>query len=179
MGGWDNPDDQLDVRGKPRDLCEDPTVQGRGPEPDLISSRSIGTGGSGSYPWAIPSTQAGGSDYQVKVTSTTNSAYTDTSNANFTITGPLPVVSVTLTDGSATEAGPTTGMYRISRDRGHGFEFECIVYDGGIAQNGVDYNAITSPMTIPPGASYVYVTLRPIDDSEHEGNETADPDGLG
>ena len=139
----------------------------------IISSRSIGTGGSGSYSWAIPSTQAGGSDYQVKVTSTTNSAYTDTSNANFTITGPLPVVTVTVTDGSATEAGPTTGMYRISRTGATVSSLSVLFTMGGSAQNGVDYNAITSPVTIPAGASYVYVTLRPIDDSVDEGNETA------
>jgi hypothetical protein len=139
----------------------------------IISSSSICTVGSGSYPWAIPSTQAGGSDYQFKVTSTTNSAYTDRSNANFTIIGPLPVVTVTVTDGSATEAGPTTGMYRISRTGGTVSRLSVLFTMGGLAQNGVDYNAITSPVTIPAGASYVYVTLRPIDDSVHEGNETA------
>jgi len=139
----------------------------------IISSRSIGTGGSGSYPWAIPSTQPGGSDYQIKVTSTTNSAYTDTSNANFTIAGPLPVVTVTATDGSAAEAGTTTGMYRISRTGATVSSLSVSFTMGGSAQNGVDYNAITSPVTIPARASYVYVTLRPIDDSVQEGNETA------
>jgi transcriptional regulator CtsR len=53
-------------------------------------SRPIGTGGSGSYSWAIPSTQVSGTDYRVKITSTTNAAYTDTSNAAFTIIGPPP-----------------------------------------------------------------------------------------
>jgi hypothetical protein len=139
----------------------------------IISSRSIGTGGSGSYSWAIPSTQPGGSDYQIKVTSTTNSAYTDTSNANFTIAGPLPVVTVTATDGSAAEAGTTTGMYRISRTGATVSSLSVSFTMGGSAQNGVDYNAITSPVTIPARASYVYVTLRPIDDSVQEGNETA------
>jgi hypothetical protein len=140
---------------------------------NIVSSRSIGTGGSGSYPWAIPSTQPGGSDYQVKVTSTTNSAYTDASNANFTIPGPLPVVTVIATDGSATEAGSATGMYRISRTGATVSSLSVFFAMGGSAQNGVDYNAITSPVTIPAGASYVFVTLRPIDDSVDEANETA------
>jgi precorrin isomerase len=62
----------------------------------ISSSRSIGTAGSGSYSWPIPSALAGGSDYQVRVTSTTNSAYTDASDGNFTITGPTPP-SITVT----------------------------------------------------------------------------------
>jgi len=56
----------------------------------ISSSMSIGSGGSGSYSWAIPPTQVSGTDYKVKITSTTNAAYTDTSNADFTIIGPPP-----------------------------------------------------------------------------------------
>jgi 5-hydroxyisourate hydrolase-like protein (transthyretin family) len=52
----------------------------------LSSSASIGSGGSGSYSWTVPSSQVLGTDYQVRVTSTSNSAYTDTSNSNFSIT---------------------------------------------------------------------------------------------
>ena len=48
---------------------------------------SIGSGGNGSYNWSIPSTQVSGSDYQIKVTSTSNSSYTDTSDTDFTIVG--------------------------------------------------------------------------------------------
>ena len=48
----------------------------------ITSRASIG---SGSYNWKISRTQATGSDYKIKITSTTNSAATDTSNANYTI----------------------------------------------------------------------------------------------
>ena len=51
----------------------------------ITSRASIGSGGSGSYNWKISRTQATGSDYKIKITSTTNSAATDTSNANYTI----------------------------------------------------------------------------------------------
>jgi len=44
-----------------------------------------GTGGNGSYNWHIPLTQAPGSDYQIRVTSTSNNSYLDTSDSNFTI----------------------------------------------------------------------------------------------
>jgi hypothetical protein len=46
---------------------------------------SIGSGGSGSSTWNIPSSQAAGSDYRIQITSTSNAANTDKSNANFTI----------------------------------------------------------------------------------------------
>lgn len=51
----------------------------------ITSRASIGSGGSGSYNWKISRTQATGSDYKVKITSTTNSSATDTSDVNFGI----------------------------------------------------------------------------------------------
>ena len=51
----------------------------------LVSSTSIGLGGSGQYSWAIPASQTEGSGYSVKVTSTLSSTYTDTSDAGFSI----------------------------------------------------------------------------------------------
>ena len=51
-----------------------------------IASRvSKGRGGTGSHSWTIPSNQAPGTDYRIRVTSTTNSGYTDTSDSDFTI----------------------------------------------------------------------------------------------
>jgi YD repeat-containing protein len=52
----------------------------------ITNSTSIGSGGSGSYSWRIPSNQTLGSDYKIRVTSTSNGSYTDTSNNNFSIT---------------------------------------------------------------------------------------------
>jgi len=52
----------------------------------IRSSNSIGSGGSGSYNWAISPSQPAGADYKIRVTSTTNRSYTDTSDNNFTIT---------------------------------------------------------------------------------------------
>jgi len=51
----------------------------------IVESTPVGSAGSGSYMWSIPATQAGGSDYSIRVTSTSNSAYTDSSNTNFSI----------------------------------------------------------------------------------------------
>jgi C1A family cysteine protease/transcriptional regulator CtsR len=74
----------------------------------ISSSASIGTGGSGSYSWAIPSTQASGTDYRVKITSTTNAAYTDTSNADFTIVGPPPSAPTLKSPASASTVSSLT-----------------------------------------------------------------------
>jgi hypothetical protein len=46
---------------------------------------SIGSGGNGSYSWRIPKFQAQGSDYKTRITSLSNSSYSDTSNNPFTI----------------------------------------------------------------------------------------------
>jgi hypothetical protein len=51
----------------------------------ITSFASVGSGGNGSYNWKIPSNQTLGSDYKIRVTSRKNSAYTDTSNNDFSI----------------------------------------------------------------------------------------------
>jgi len=74
---------------------------------------SIGSAGSGSYNWAIPSNQTSGSDYSVRITSTSNSSYTDTSDSNFTIVGPPPpTISVTFTNGGDTLTAGSTETVR-------------------------------------------------------------------
>jgi YD repeat-containing protein len=51
----------------------------------ITNSTSVGSGGSGSYNWRIPLGQTLGSDYKIRVTSTSNGSYTDTSDNNFSI----------------------------------------------------------------------------------------------
>jgi hypothetical protein len=51
----------------------------------ITRSTAIGSGGSGSFIWKVPNAQATGSDYRIRVTSTTSGSFTDTSDANFTI----------------------------------------------------------------------------------------------
>ncbi len=71
----------------------------------INSSASVGSSGSGSYKWLINSSQTPGTDYKVRVTSTTNAAYTDTGNNNFTISGGIAVTSP---NGGETWARGTT-----------------------------------------------------------------------
>jgi len=51
----------------------------------INASTSIGSLGSGSYSWKIPDNQAAGTDYKVRITSTSTPACTDKSDTNFTI----------------------------------------------------------------------------------------------
>ena len=75
----------------------------------ITSQTAIGSSGSGSYNWSVPSNQADGSDYQVRVTSAEDSSYTDTSDGNFTIEGPPPPeITVTRPVGGETWAAGTT-----------------------------------------------------------------------
>ncbi len=58
-----------------------------------IPSVPIGSGGSGSFNLTVPSRTPLGDDYRFRVTSTSNPAYTDVSDAPFTIASPIVVVS--------------------------------------------------------------------------------------
>ncbi len=65
----------------------------------ITSSASIGSNGSGSYGWTVPGSQEAGSDYRIRVTSTSNGAYTDTSNNDIAI---VAVITVTSPNGGET-----------------------------------------------------------------------------
>jgi len=72
-----------------------------------IASRvTKGTGGNGVYNWSIPTSVETGADYKVVITSTTNPAYTDASNADFTIV-PTQIFLVTPNGGENWQAGST------------------------------------------------------------------------
>jgi hypothetical protein len=51
----------------------------------ITTKASLGSAESGSYTWKISPSQVVGNDYTIRITSTTNSSATDTSNANFSI----------------------------------------------------------------------------------------------
>lgn len=70
-----------------------------------ISSRTpVGSGGNGTFVWIIPSTQTTGDDYRIKVTSTSNSTCTGTSEKDFSITGP-PITVISPSGGEGWSVG--------------------------------------------------------------------------
>ena len=64
----------------------------------------------GTHPWLIPATQAPGTDYKVKITSTTNASYNDTSDNSFTI--PVPSLKVVFPNGKENWTRGTTQTIR-------------------------------------------------------------------
>jgi hypothetical protein len=66
----------------------------------ISSSTPIGVNGSGSFNWDIPADQAKGAKYRIKIISTTNKAYKDISDGDFTI---IPTsIAVTSPNGGET-----------------------------------------------------------------------------
>ena len=72
----------------------------------VVSTISSTTANDGSYSWAIPSSQTLGTDYRVRITSTSNTAITDSSNSNFAIT--VGSLTVTAPNGGEQWARGTT-----------------------------------------------------------------------
>jgi len=73
----------------------------------MIASTALkGSGGTGSRNWTIPANQTPGTDYRIRVTSTTNGVYTDTSDIDFTIAAPIITV-VSPNSGETWTAGST------------------------------------------------------------------------
>ncbi|MFA5033140.1 MAG: Ser-Thr-rich GPI-anchored membrane family protein [bacterium] len=64
----------------------------------------------GTYNWAIPTTQAMGTDYKVRVISYTNAAVYDESNANFTVAG----AGITVTSPNGGESWGRGNVYPIT-----------------------------------------------------------------
>lgn len=71
------------------------------------------TANDGSHSWTVPSTQASGSDYKIRVTSTSNSVYTDTSNSNFAI-GTGVTTSTNIIKNPGFESGTTSWLFYTS-----------------------------------------------------------------
>ena len=84
----------------------------------------------------------------------------------------LPVVSIATTDGSASEAGPDTGTFTLSRTGATTNALTVFFGISGSATNGIDYESIVSSAVIPVGQSSVAITITPNSDALIEGDES-------
>lgn len=84
----------------------------------------------------------------------------------------LPRVRASVVDGTATEAGPTSGAIMLARsgDPVNALTVSYVV--SGTATAGTDYTALPASVTIPAGASAVTLQVDPIDDFASEPVET-------
>ena len=71
--------------GNPGSAVKIELIKGSVVDSTINASTSIGTGGQGNYTWTIPINQPAGTDYKVRITSTANPVYNDTSDAFFEI----------------------------------------------------------------------------------------------
>jgi hypothetical protein len=85
----------------------------------------------------------------------------------------LPTVTITATDDTATEQGPTTGMFTVSRSGGTSSALTVNYTVGGTATAGSDYQSLSGSVVISVGQSSAQVVVTPIDDGVlGEGDET-------
>lgn len=84
----------------------------------------------------------------------------------------LSAITIVATDSTATEAGPTTGYYTITRDGSTAVSLPVYFTVSGTATSGTDYTSIGTSATILAGQTTVTVTVTPIDDLFVESDET-------
>ncbi len=134
--------------------------------PPIAFSASIGSGGNGSYTWHIPAFQTSGTDYKVRITSTTKSIYNDTSDANFAISAPpAPTINVTSPNGGENWKRGTTHMITWNYTGSPGANVKIELLKGGVLKSIIKFtNPMGSggpgsypwniPASLPPGADY-------------------------
>jgi uncharacterized protein YjiK len=86
-----------------------------------------------------------------------------------------PIVTISATDGTASESGSDPGRFRITRTGSTvgALTVNYTVASGAGQASGGDYtSALTGVATIAAGQSFVDVTMTPIDDLEFEGPES-------
>ena len=97
-------------------------------------------------------------DETVVATVAANAAYTVGTPASGTVTitsddqQALPVVNLVASDGTATEAGPTSGAFTVSRAGDTGTALTVTYTVGGTATSVSDYAALSGSVTIAAGA---------------------------
>ena len=95
---------------------------------------------------------------------------------HFPNTNPPPVVTIVASDPDASEIGPDTGTFTVTRTDGTNSDLTVFYHVGGTAKPGRDYQALSGHLTIPAGASSADITLTPIADVDTtiETNETVE-----
>src|SRR6266481_4143231 len=135
---------------------------------------------------AIPSSCASALQFQGTATdfSTNNAAdylligspivFSNNARASFTVLPPLPTLTITAPDPSASEVPATdTGRFSIRRAGCTDSDLNVFYTISGTATNGVDYRRLPGSVTIRSGAPSVAIPLRAIDDTISEPDETA------
>jgi hypothetical protein len=81
-------------------------------------------------------------------------------------------VTVVASDANASESGPDSGRFLISRTGSTASPLVVRYSVGGTAANGIDYATLSGSVTIPTASSAVILSVNPVNDNDGEGNET-------
>jgi hypothetical protein len=122
---------------------------------------TITTANDGYYLWTIGTSNLG-TDYQIRITSTSNSACTDVSNNYFTITsgGAVGTITVTSPNGGESWKRGTTHAITWTSIGAVGATVKIELLKSGVVQGAVSSTAndgsysVTIPSTFPLGADY-------------------------
>jgi hypothetical protein len=95
-----------------------------------------------SFNWRLPATLTPGADYSIRITSRTNSAFTDTSDSNFTIAA--PTVTLVSPNGGENWVPGTTQTIRWAYTGGPGAYLKIELLKGGILNRTITYLALTN-----------------------------------
>ena len=149
----------------------------------IKSFASKGSGGNGSFDWLIPPTQVMGSDYRIRITSTRNGSYTDTSDNDFIIVGPTPpTISVVSPNGGDSWTAGTTQTIQWTYTGNPGSHLKIELLKAGVVNRIIRSFAPTGsggngsfdwhiPSTQAPGSDY---KIRVTSTSNNSYSDTSD-----
>ncbi len=149
--------------GSPGSIVMIELLKGTAVDKVLSSNTTIGSGGMGSFSWTVPYNQALGSDYKIRITSTANSEYTDTSDAPFSIGAGSPIIVVSPNGGEKWKQGSTqTLRWNYTGDPGSSVKIEVIkgsavrsiAPNTSIGSDGSGSFNFTFPFNAPLGSDY-------------------------
>jgi hypothetical protein len=98
--------------------------------------------------------------------------FINNAGASFTVVAPLPTVTITAPDPNASEFPLDNGKISIKRVGCTDNDLSVFYTISGTATNGVDYRRLSGTATIPSGTTKAAITVKPIDDTIPEPDET-------
>jgi C1A family cysteine protease len=126
---------------------------------------------SGSCQYSIPSSLPVGT-YEFRLFANDGYSHLAVSNPLAVTDVVTSTITVTANDPTATEAGPTTGQFTITRTGATTSALTVNYAVSGSATSGSDYNSIGTSVTIPSGSASKTITVTPINDTAVENDET-------
>jgi 5-hydroxyisourate hydrolase-like protein (transthyretin family) len=140
------------------------------------------TANDGSYSWTIPSTQTLGTDYKIRITSTSNAAITDSSNSNFAIVA--GTLTVTSPNGGQSWKRGTVHTITWSKSGSPGSSIKIELLKGGVFNRVITYSTANDgsyswkiPSTQTAGTDYkiriTSTTYESISDSSNSNFKIA------